>query len=184
MSSDLMALRSRSTRRSSRVASVMATASFARAVVAPRTPRTALTSGPPRARTSRATRVAQGPHEVAQGVRPPLRRGAADRVERCAPDGDAVGDTAERAHMVGRPDAEADHDRQGRVPADGRDERADVAAHLRARAGHAGERDAVDEPARGWQKLREPLLGCRRRVEIDAQQTGRSEGAIEVGAFL
>src|SRR5229473_4648919 len=105
-----MALRSRSTRSSSSVASVMATASLPRAVVAPRTPRTALTAGPLLARRSRAARFAQGPHEVAQFVGPPLRRGAADRVEHGAPDGDAVGNTAERAHMVGRPDPEADRD--------------------------------------------------------------------------
>src|SRR5258706_16431451 len=101
MSPDLMALRSRNTRRSSRVASVIAAPSFRRTVVAPRTPRTALTTGPPDAEMSRPARLAQRPHEIAERRRAAIRRRAGDRVERGATDGHAVSDAAERTDMLG-----------------------------------------------------------------------------------
>src|SRR5258707_11439764 len=147
MSSGFIALRSRSTRSSSRVASVIAAPSFRRTVVAPRTPRTALMTGAPHGERSRAARLAQRTHEVAERRRATIRRRAGDRVERGASDRHAVSDAAECTHMLGRGDPETDDHGDARVPAHGGDEGRDLAAQVLPRTGDAGERDAVDEAA-------------------------------------
>src|SRR5258706_3718793 len=112
---------------------------------------------------SRAARLAQGSHEVAERRRAVIRRRAGDRVERGATDGHAAGDTAERTDMLGRGDPETDDDREARVPTKGGNETRDVAAQVLARTGHAGERDAVDEAAGRREQARETILGRRWR---------------------
>jgi hypothetical protein len=70
------------------------------------------------------------------------------------------------------------------VTADAGHELGDVGAERATRAGHAGERDAVDEPTRPRRKTGEALVGCRRRVEVDPGEPFGIEGGVELGRLL